>query len=432
MFRKANLPARGHGHRWLRWCAAFIVFMVGAASLGAVPLAQAATTVTGMTVTVSSTQGWQHTPLNLTAGQAYTVSYVSGTWTVDHRNFPQVGPEGYSNSVDQTIYQGCKYNPGSNYAVLLGTVGDSATAFPIGQGGIFNASSTGPLYLRINDDDACLGDNQGSVKMYISTVVHAPFGTYAGYTAEAAGAEVGAKGAFGLVAATWVVPQLSFTQCWGHVNRAPRAAAWVGLWGSNGSIKQGAAWLPQIGTVSSCNVGPKGPNLGRNYWAFWEMFTGAKHGGAKGYGAAVQPITSMTIKPGDTMNGDVEFEGTSGSDLVYNLQLIDTTRTKPGSPDQFSIKVTTTMPVAFSNIMAQGGAVVEGDCTYGLAQFSSVPFTNVQAVNWGTPPPAGVNLNKWTMIGTNKATLAQAGPLFGFPGMMNYTVTYKTSGLPTC
>jgi hypothetical protein len=132
------------------------------------------------------------------------------------------------------------------------------------------------------------------------------------------------------------------------------------------------------------------------------------------------------------MNGDVEFEGTSGSDLAYNLQLIDTTRTKPGSPDQFSIKVTTTMPVAFSNIMAQGGAVVEGDCTYGLAQFSSVPFTNVQAVNWGTPPPAGVNLNKWTMIGTNKATLAQAGPLFGFPGMMNYTITYKTSGLPTC
>jgi hypothetical protein len=115
------------------------------------------------------------------------VSYVSGNWTVDRRNFASVGPGGYSNSVDRTIYQGCKYNPGSNYAVLLGTVGDSAAAFPIGQGGIFNASSTGPLYLRINDDDACLGDNGGAVKMLISPVTQAPFEAYAGYSAVAGG-----------------------------------------------------------------------------------------------------------------------------------------------------------------------------------------------------------------------------------------------------
>jgi hypothetical protein len=259
-----------------------------------------------------------------------------------------------------------------------------------------------------------------------STVTQAPFGTYAGYTAVAGG-----KGAFGLVQATWVVPQLSFTQCWGNVDSAPFAGVWVGLWGSDESIGKGTAWLPQVGTISSCNVGPKGPNLGRNYYAFWEMFTQVKQAGAKGHGSAVQPITSMTIRPGDTMFGDVEFEGISGSDLVYSMQLIDSTRTRPGSPDQFSITVTTTKPVAFSNIMAQGGAVVEGNCKYGLAQFTPVSFTKVQAASWGTPAPSSVSLTRWTMTGTSKATLAEAAPQSGFPGLMDYTVTYKTGGLPT-
>jgi hypothetical protein len=141
----------------------------------------------------------------------------------------------------------------------------------------------------------------------------------------------------------------------------------------------------------------------------------------------------MTIKPGDKMTGAVEYAGKSGSDLVFRLTLFDVTRTKPGSPDQFSKTVTTTKPVKFSNIMQQGGAVVEGDCQYGLAQFANVPFSDVQAAPWnGTPQPAGMSLNKWTMIGAKGKKLAQAGTLHGFPGLMNYTVTYKASGLPKC
>jgi|ERR1022692_30363 hypothetical protein len=430
MFRNSYALARGRAPRLLRFSAPLIVFMVGAATLAAVPLAQAATTP-AKTFTVSSTLGWQQTPINLKAGQAYTVSYVSGTWTVDYRNFPQVGPRGYSNSVDRTIYQGCKYNPDSNYAVLLGVVGNSAAAFPIGEGGIFNASSSGPLYLRINDDNACLVDNAGSVKMYISPVVGVPNYNYAGYTASAGG-----KGAFGLVQATWVVPKLTVPlQCFSNWNATPRAAAWVGLWGTNDSINKRTAWLPQIGTESICNQDVNGRRHdGRNYWAFWEMYTAVSRGGAKGHGSAVQPIPSMTIEPGDTMTGVVEYDGKSGSDLVFSLQLFDVTRGKPGSPDQFFIKVTTTKPVSFSDITAQGGAVVEPDCNIeGLANFTPVPFTDVQAVSWnGTPQPAGVSVNKWTMIGSNKATLARPGPLSGFPGLMRYTVTWDASGPTAC
>jgi hypothetical protein len=432
MFRNGRLLACRRISRSLRWLAPLIVVMLSVAALGAVPPAHAATASTGPTFTVSAMSGWQRVPhISLTTHQAYTVSYVSGNWTVDRRNFASVGPGGYSNSVDRTIYQGCKYNPGSNYAVLLGTVGDSASAFPIGQGGIFNASSTGPLYLRINDDDACLGDNGGAVKMLISPVTQAPFEAYAGYSAVAGG-----KGTFGLVEATWVVPSISLPSCADLSNariNAPRAAAWVGLWGTNDSINNLTAWLPQIGTVSSCNVGPNGPNLGRNYFAFWEMFTSVSGGGAKNFGSGRQVIKSMTVKPGDKMTGAVEYAGKSGSDLAFRLTLFDVTRTKPGSPDQFTITVTTTKPVDFGNIMQQGGAVVEGDCKYGLAKFTSVPFTDVQAVPWnGSPTPAGMSLSRWTMAGTKGKTLAQAGPLYGFPGLMNYTVSYASSGLPKC
>jgi hypothetical protein len=120
------------------------------------------------TVTVSSTAGWQETPIQLKPGDEYTVTYVSGSWTVDYRNFPYVGPGGYSAQEDAKIYQGCKIDTDETYGVLLGAVGSTpGSAFAIGQGGTFTADNNGNLYLRINDDDACLADNSGSVTVTI-------------------------------------------------------------------------------------------------------------------------------------------------------------------------------------------------------------------------------------------------------------------------
>jgi hypothetical protein len=129
------------------------------------------------TVTVSSTTGWQSTNIYLTGGEKFSVKYVSGSWTVDYRNFPYVGPGGYSNQEDAKIYQDCKYDGNVNYAVLFGIVGQTPNAaFPIGAGGNFTAvapshyvvggGNGGYLYLRIND--TCLTDNAGSVTMQIS------------------------------------------------------------------------------------------------------------------------------------------------------------------------------------------------------------------------------------------------------------------------
>jgi serine/threonine-protein kinase len=125
---------------------------------------------TSSTVTVSSTTGWQKTQVSLKPGTDFNVIYVSGSWSVDYRNFPYVGPGGYSEQEDAKIYQGCKIDASETYGVLLGTIGAApGTAFLIGQGGTFSAGNGGNLYLRVNDNDTCLGDNRGSVTMTITT-----------------------------------------------------------------------------------------------------------------------------------------------------------------------------------------------------------------------------------------------------------------------
>lgn len=117
-------------------------------------------------VSVSSTQGWQLTPLSLASGQSFTVSYLSGLWSVDWRNFSFVGPEGYPPAEDSQISQGCKYVASVPYATLLGRVG-SAGHLVLGRQGTFTSNGSGALQLHINDQERCMADNQGSVTMRV-------------------------------------------------------------------------------------------------------------------------------------------------------------------------------------------------------------------------------------------------------------------------
>jgi len=96
-----------------------------------------------------------------------SVTYRGGGWTVDYRNFPNVGPQGYDDVTDARIYQGCKVDPPSHYGVLLARIG-TGDALPIGTAGSLKAQSAGPLALRINDNDSCLGDNSGNISVLIT------------------------------------------------------------------------------------------------------------------------------------------------------------------------------------------------------------------------------------------------------------------------
>ncbi len=117
----------------------------------------------GENPSVSSTEGWQQMPLSVGRGEKFTVFPVSGSWTVDARNFPRVGPDGYGPAVDERIHRPCKFDRGQPFGKLLGRVGENGGEFPVGAGGTLTAPSSGTLFLRINDADRCLGDNDGAI-----------------------------------------------------------------------------------------------------------------------------------------------------------------------------------------------------------------------------------------------------------------------------
>jgi len=124
----------------------------------------------GVNCTISSLAGWQQTPRTLKQGDSFSVAYLRGTWTVDKRSIPFVGPEGYSADVDARIGYAdfCKVKRDAPYGVLLGKI-DDGPVFLVGRGGNFTADRDGLLYLTINDQTYCQGDNEGSVVVQIPT-----------------------------------------------------------------------------------------------------------------------------------------------------------------------------------------------------------------------------------------------------------------------
>lgn len=320
-----------------------VLVLVTAISCLAAPAARASSAANTEKFAISSTTGWQQTPFTLKAGEVYALGYVSGSWTVDYRNFPWVGPGGYSNSVDSQIYQGCKYLPSRNYAVLLGAVGNGQT-FAIGTGGTFQASTSGPLWLRINDDDACLGDNAGSVTMKIETqpAMVTKVMNYAGYS-------VGPlAGTDRYALAYWKVPKVSCKNAPGK-NYKGRAAVWVGLWGGK--------FLMQAGTNSLCIKQKSGYKT--RYYAWFEL-------------VPQNPNTlGMTVKHGDSMFAQVEYAGKRNGKLRFWFVVADLTRNT-----QRTRYVLAPRSASLANSAYQAGAIVEGLGNH-LAKFSPITVSNI-------------------------------------------------------
>jgi len=452
--------------RSLGWFAA-ITLAAGLLTLSS-SVMQPASAAADVNFTISSTTGWQQSSVNLTAGEAYTLAYVSGSWTVDFRNFPRVGPAGYSSQVDSQIYQGCKYLASSNYAVLLGSVG-SSPAFAIGKGGTFTAPASGRLSLRINDGDACLGDNAGSVTMKIGTPPALPA---AGCNATAPVNQVRCLAdwsgfsdypATGYVVdqeATWTVPKLT---CPALLTEHPRAGIWVGLWarswGKNSPMSQNTGWLPQIGTESDCNS--NGTIAGPSYHFVWEMQSQAGFGNKQqyglecpknpgnylvcGYNSNHTPAASIAISANDKINAAVAFLGpyTAGSHVrTFEIRLTDL---NTGQYVQGYIK--TDQSVTIDQIAAQGGTIVEdqpacislnplkclGLSINGLAEFNTpIEFTGVTTLtakgDKGQGAIGALRYNEWVMQTPDGHQLAmnsaRAGSARADKPAMSYGVTW--------
>ncbi len=141
------------------------------AALALIPVSAAeATTTTFQSLrsyrsVVSATSGWQSTGVNVRRGDRYSVEYLRGSWTVDAARFGRVDADGYDWDTDARIYQGCKILDDETYGTLLAKTGRSLTA--VGGYGRLRAGGSGPLRLRINDADGCLGDNAGRITVVI-------------------------------------------------------------------------------------------------------------------------------------------------------------------------------------------------------------------------------------------------------------------------
>ncbi|RFU38926.1 hypothetical protein DZF91_25125 [Actinomadura logoneensis] len=116
---------------------------------------------------MDATSGWQGTGLTVKAGRRIGIDFQGGGWTVDRRRFPEVGPRGYDSAADQRIWQGCKLDPKLDYGVLLGRVGGGSW-FVVGSHDAVTAPDSGPLELRIHDQDHCLVDNAGSLLLKLT------------------------------------------------------------------------------------------------------------------------------------------------------------------------------------------------------------------------------------------------------------------------
>jgi hypothetical protein len=119
-------------------------------------------------ISVSSRASWQSTGIVLAKNSPVYIGYLSGSWTVDSQRFQFVGPEGYTNDIDNQIWGAsqCKILQSAPYGELLGGV-DGGPVFVIGRGRFFSAPNDGELLLSINDKAPCLTDNQGDVTILI-------------------------------------------------------------------------------------------------------------------------------------------------------------------------------------------------------------------------------------------------------------------------
>jgi len=130
-------------------------------------------------VNVPAAQPWTNTGINVTAGQAVTITATgkiyAGSLAFDPYDTPdgqsKVSTDGYT-CVGGSGMGGKFLAPGLPCWSLVGRIGQSGTIFEVGSSKSFTANSSGELYLGVNDN--YLGDNSGSWTANISMAGNVP------------------------------------------------------------------------------------------------------------------------------------------------------------------------------------------------------------------------------------------------------------------
>ena len=120
-----------------------------------------------VTLEVMGQEGWQATGVQLKTDDRVTITYLSGLWQ-NNTAGRAVDARGYAGEYPQDIEGMCGEAPlpGVLNGALVGRIGEGP-AFLIGNYLSFMADRDGGLWLRMNDADACLNDNGGSLKVEV-------------------------------------------------------------------------------------------------------------------------------------------------------------------------------------------------------------------------------------------------------------------------
>lgn len=243
------------------------------------PVTNSTPTATPTSWTVSATEAWQPTNLTLRRGDKLSIRVISGSWTVNKRNSPYVAANGYPHTTDQRIHQGCKINAKWPYARLLGRITGAGTAFPLGTGETVTADANGVLTLRIHEQDSCLRDNDGAIRVALSvTTAHRYF---AGYMARG-------LAPYNTVSARWRVPSV---RC-GITDPSSAVAVWIGLGGL--APNEQVVRLPQIGIWADC-INARSPGSPR-YYALWQIASQME---------GSERIKDKPVEAGDLINAQI-------------------------------------------------------------------------------------------------------------------------------
>lgn len=111
---------------------------------------------------VYANKGWQDTGIIINQGDNVEIKYLSGKWTSEDSTGVYFGPS--TNKAENSA--SCRPIPDWD-AALIGKIGMSSSPFIIGYSYSKVSSNTGNLYLRMNDCDDWLGDNDGYLQIQI-------------------------------------------------------------------------------------------------------------------------------------------------------------------------------------------------------------------------------------------------------------------------
>ncbi len=124
------------------------------------------------TVTVSAQKGWQNTGIFLEEGKEFSITYISGVWTISKGNVGTSDAAGQPLNPPPNLICNCgEPVPGYSTQALIGQIGQGVDHSPLQVGDDFSAVAYANdfLYFRMNLPDQLLPESSGSVKVSIET-----------------------------------------------------------------------------------------------------------------------------------------------------------------------------------------------------------------------------------------------------------------------